>query len=83
MIKHKLFGAVCLITSLGLVVSAPAAIVTFSGGDPGANVGDPHPVSDATALTFDTAAVCLDRDTSLPSSPRRWAASAAWWLHQE
>jgi hypothetical protein len=63
MLKRKLFGAVCLITSLGLVSSASAAIVTFTGGDVGANQGDPHPLSDAAALSFDTAAGLLGSES--------------------
>jgi hypothetical protein len=47
------------IFALGVGSPARAAIVTFSGGDAGANSTDPRPISNATAASFDTAAGAL------------------------
>jgi hypothetical protein len=51
------------IFALGVGSPARAAIVTFSGGDAGANSTDPRPLSDATAASFDTAAAVLGAET--------------------
>jgi hypothetical protein len=57
------FPLVTALTAASIVAGigspARAAIVTFSGGDAGANSIDPRPVSDATAASFDTAAAVL------------------------
>jgi hypothetical protein len=57
--NQKLFGAICLITTCGLVGSVSAQITTYNGSDVGANQGDPIPNSDAAAVSFNTAASLL------------------------
>jgi hypothetical protein len=51
---------ISLITAAGLFTTvANAAVVTFTGGDAGANSTDPRPTSNATAASFDAAAGAL------------------------
>ena len=58
--KFAAVSALALVGSVGLAAtSATAAVVTFQGGDAGANSTDPRPNSNATASTFDTAASLL------------------------
>lgn len=55
----QLLSAGCLSALLALGGSAHAAVVIFSGVDPGANSTDPRPNSIAAAAAFDAAALAL------------------------
>ncbi len=58
--KTVIISALVLFAAAGMTATgAEAALVTFSGGDAGANSTDPRPVSDATAANFDAAAAAL------------------------
>ena len=51
--------AIAGVLGFGVAAEAKAAIVTFIGGDAGANSTDPHQVSNAIAANFDAAAGAL------------------------
>jgi hypothetical protein len=59
------------ISAFGVLSQAGAAIVTFSGGDAGANSTSPHPKSNAAAASFDASAGALGTENliTFESSP--------------
>lgn len=61
--KMKLTSALLVAAAgfvgLGVGNQVRAQLLTYSGGDPGANSTNPRPVSNATAATFDAAASAL------------------------
>lgn len=57
--------AIGLIGILGAFVPADAAVIIYSGMDVGASSGDPRPLSDAAAASYDAAAAALVGTTTL------------------